>query len=80
MNLTSLSFSEFHDIIARSIVLHVWDERTDLFGYAVVHDGEDLVLLFHARSATGIVIDANDAAYGGSIHDHIRQGRRNGSL
>jgi hypothetical protein len=80
MNITSVSFDEFHDLIAESKVLRVWDERSDLFGYAVEHCGEDLVIFFHARSATGIVIGGSNGAYGGSMHDHIRQGGRDATL
>lgn len=67
------------EVLTRSVVLHQSEDAAQTV-YAIVHGGEDMVLVIDRVSGLGLLVDGNDTAYGGSVHDHARTAAASGTI
>lgn len=78
MNLHEVSFEDYLDILSRSKGLHSWETSAGQIIHVVEYGGNDVLIITEPIHGTAVVIESNDANYGGSIHDQARNDRARG--
>lgn len=80
MNLHRVDFEDYIDILARSKVLTTLDAAGGGSIHVAEYAGNDVLIITDMLTGGAVVIESDDAAYGGSIHHHARQARGFGLL
>jgi hypothetical protein len=80
MNVHHLSFEDACDAIQRSLVLHSCNLPGGGTLYVVEYGGNDALIVTELMTGSALVIESNDASYGGSIHEHTRRAIELGTL
>lgn len=78
MNLHEVSFEDYLNILSRSHVLRSWATPTGQSIHVVEYAGNDVLIITEPIQGNAVVIESNDANYGGSIHDQARHDRAAG--
>lgn len=80
MNLHQVSFEDYTDIVRRAKQLDCWTTAGGLTVHVAEYAGNDVLVISDPITGGAIVMESNDANYGGSIHDHARHAKRIGTL
>jgi hypothetical protein len=75
MNVFEVDCDDFAEIGGASNVLDTWQLPYGLTLHVAEHQGRDWLFFCDNFSGGTLLVDAEDAAYGGSTHDRLRHAR-----
>lgn len=80
MKAYQVDFDDYADIIDKSKILNVFSTAGGTDVYVVEFMGGDALVITGPFDNGAIVIESDDAAFGGSTHDHVRNAIHLGTL
>lgn len=80
MNLHQVEFEDLLGVLHHAKLLDSWRTPADITVHVAEYAGNDVFIIVDPGFEHGIVIEADDAPYGGSIHEQARDAIRRGLL
>ena len=80
MKAYQVDFEDRLDILDKSKVLHTWSTLGGMTVHVVEFSGNDVLIIGSILDGSAVVIESDDAAFGGSTHYHVRNALRLGTL
>jgi hypothetical protein len=80
MNLHVVEYADLLDIMTKATILAATPMPSGGAIYVAEYAGNDVVIVTDGLSGAATVIEADDANYGGSIHEHARHAHDIGTL
>ena len=73
MNLHHVDFETCADILSTAKLLDSWTVPGGVMVHVAEYAGNDVLIISEPATGGALIIESNDANYGGSIHDHVRR-------
>lgn len=80
MNAYPVDLEDHLDILDKSKVLHTWSTKGGMTVHVAEFSGNDVLIIGSVVDGSAIIIESDDAEFGGSTHEHVRNAIARGTL